>query len=77
MERRLRDEDRRKARDLEREREKQREIERSQREEAIRLSREKERLRFVLDRNYLRTTYGYNSDWKPSAMTWSITCLYI
>ena len=33
---------------MEREREKQREVERSQRDEAIRLTREKERLRFVI-----------------------------
>ena len=32
---------------MEREREKQREVERSQRDEALRLTREKERLRFV------------------------------
>jgi len=45
----MREEERRKARDLEREREKQREIERCQKEEAVRLAREKERLRFVTD----------------------------
>ena len=60
----MREEERRKARDLEREREKQREIERCQKEEAVRLAREKERLRFVtnIHRNNIEVAEGINNE---------------
>ena len=44
----MREEERRRMRDLERQRERQRDVERRQREEAMRLEREKERLRYVI-----------------------------